>query len=62
MSAQAKIASIIQARTSSSRLPNKVLIPLAGHPVIAQIHRRLKHSRLLDQIVLVTSVNSEDKE
>ena len=60
MSAQAKIVAIIQARMSSNRLPRKVLLPLAGQPIIAQIHRRLKQSQLLDQIVLATSVNSED--
>ena len=45
---------------SSSRLPNKVLLPLAGQPIIAQIVRRLRHCRTLDQIILATSSNSDD--
>jgi len=51
---------IIQARMSSSRLPHKVLKPLGGQPIIAQIFRRLKQCRTLDQIILATSINDDD--
>ena len=51
---------IIQARMSSSRLPHKVLKPLGGKPIIAQIFRRLKQCRTLDQIILATSINEDD--
>jgi spore coat polysaccharide biosynthesis protein SpsF len=51
---------IIQARMSSSRLPNKVLMPLGGKPIIAQIFRRLQQCRTLDQIILATSINEDD--
>ena len=51
---------IIQARMSSSRLLHKVLMPLGGQPIIAQIFRRLKQCRTLDQIILATSTNDDD--
>jgi len=51
---------IIQARMSSSRLPNKVLMPLGGKPIIAQIFRRLQQCQTLDQIILATSINEDD--
>ena len=46
---------IIQARMSSSRLQHKVLMPLGGQPIIAQIFRRLKQCLTLDQIIRATS-------
>ena len=51
---------IIQARMSSSRLQHKVLMPLGGQPIIAQIFRRLKQCRTIDQIILATSTNDDD--
>ena len=51
---------IIQARMSSRRLPGKVLLPLAGQPIITQIVRRLRACRTLEQIILATSINAED--
>ncbi|MGD9850225.1 MAG: NTP transferase domain-containing protein [Nitrospirales bacterium] len=41
---------IIQARMTSTRLPGKVLLPLAGIPLIDQVLRRLTCCRLLDGI------------
>ena len=55
-----RTVAIIQARMSSSRLPHKVLMPLGGKPIIAQIFRRLKQCRTLDQIILATSINEDD--
>jgi len=55
-----KTVAIIQARMSSSRLPEKVMKPLGGKPIIAQIYRRLKQCRTLNQIILATSLNDED--
>jgi spore coat polysaccharide biosynthesis protein SpsF len=60
MSLHNKTVAIIQARMSSSRLPKKVLLPLAGQPIISQIVRRLRSCKTLDQIILATSVNSDD--
>ena len=35
-------------------------MPLGGQPIIAQIFRRLKQCRTLDQIILATSTNDDD--
>lgn len=55
-------AAIIQARMNSTRLPGKVMKPLAGHPLIHHIVARLKRSRLLDGIILATTTCKEDDE
>lgn len=54
------IAAIIQARTSSTRLPNKVFMELCGKPLIWHVVNRLKHSEKIDKIVLATSLNKND--
>ncbi len=56
------VAAFIQARMGSSRLPGKVLKELNGIPVILHIVMRLKQSRYIDNIVLLTSFNEENDE
>jgi spore coat polysaccharide biosynthesis protein SpsF len=55
-----KRVAIIQARMSSSRLPGKVLAPIDGAPMIALMLRRVARARLLDDIVVATSVEHSD--
>ncbi len=50
----------IQARMSSSRFPGKVLLPLAGVPMIVYMARRARKARLLDDVVVVTSTDASD--
>ena len=60
-----KIGAIIQARTSSTRFPKKVLKPLpyGGNVcVLQQDIRRVKQSKLLDELIIATTINSEDDE
>lgn len=54
------VIAIIQARMSSTRLPGKVLLPLANKPVLAHVVERLSYSRLIEKIVIATSVDSSD--
>jgi spore coat polysaccharide biosynthesis protein SpsF len=54
------IAALVQARTSSSRLPGKVLREVNGQPLLQYVIERLQHSELLDSIVVATSINSSD--
>lgn len=56
------VLAIIQARTSSTRLPGKILKPLAGLPMIVRQIERLKRSAKLDQIVVATSSDNSDDE
>jgi len=43
---------IIQARTGSTRLPAKVLMDIAGYPLIWHVLKRVKQARLVDDVVL----------
>ena len=54
------VVAIIQARLGSTRLPGKVLRPLAGASVLAQLARRLGASRRLDRIVVATTTLAGD--
>ena len=54
------ILAILQARTSSNRLPGKVLLPLLGRPMILHELDRIVHSREIDKVVLATSTEESD--
>ena len=56
------VLAILQARCSSRRLPNKVLRPLLGRPMVLREVERLSRSRNIDRIVLATSVDASDDE
>jgi len=55
-----RIDATIQARFGSSRLPGKVLRPLAGRPALARIVERIRQSRLIDRVIIATSTNAAD--
>ena len=54
------ILGILQARMSSTRLPGKVLMPLAGVPMVLRQIERLRRARRLDRLVVATSTESSD--
>ena len=57
-----KVLCIVQARTTSTRLPGKVLLPIAGVPmIIFQLNRLVKCKRV-DELVLATSSNTSDND
>ena len=56
-----KIAAIIQARMSSKRLPNKVMLPLSGKPVLEHVIERLKYSKIIQDIIVATSSDISDQ-
>lgn len=55
-----KIVATIEARMTSSRLPGKVLLPLAGKPALERLIERLQRSQYVDEIVVATTVNAGD--
>ena len=54
------IVAIIQARTCSKRLPDKVLLGLEGRTVLEHIIERVKDSRLVNDVVVATTIRRED--
>lgn len=55
---QFKIGAIIQARLGSSRLPNKVLMPLplgSNETIISQIIKKIKEVDIISDVVVATS-------
>lgn len=55
-----RVVAVIQARMGSTRLPGKVLRPVAGKPLLWHIVHRLKACRLLEDIAVATTVNPAD--
>lgn len=54
------IVGILQARTSSRRLPGKVLKPILGRPMLERQLERLKRARKLDALLVATSADASD--
>ena len=50
-----RVVAIIEARMASTRLPGKVLLPIAGSPVIEHIIRRLQQAKTVDEVCLATT-------
>lgn len=51
---------ILQARMSSTRLPGKVLMPLAGAPMLARQIERVRRAKSIGALVVATSDNPSD--
>jgi spore coat polysaccharide biosynthesis protein SpsF len=51
---------IIQARMGSTRLPGKVLMDLAGEPMLARVVRRVQRARTLHAVMVATTVEPAD--
>src|SRR5471030_1273382 len=56
-----RVVAVIQARMGSTRLPGKVLKPIAGQPLLWHIVHRLKKCHLLEDIAVATTVNPADE-
>ena len=56
-----KVVAIVQARMGSTRLPGKVLKPLAGKSMLWHVLKRALAARNLDEIVLATTIAPEDR-
>ena len=60
-----KTGIIIQARSMSTRFPQKILKPLpynSSLTVLDQVIRRVKLTKSVDEIIIATTLNSEDNE
>ena len=54
-----KIGIIIQARMASTRLPNKIMLNLAGKPMLWHVIDRCKKANV-DEVIVATSTNKEN--
>jgi len=57
-----KIVAIVQARMGSTRLPNKVMKPIGGIPMIELLLSRLSKSKELHQIVIASSIDNRNQQ
>ena len=55
-----KTVLIVQARMTSTRLPGKVLLPLAGEPMLMRLVQRLRRVQRADGMVIATTTNPTD--
>lgn len=55
-----KVSATIQARVGSTRLPNKVMELIMGKPMLELQIERIKRCALIDEIIIVTTVEPED--
>jgi spore coat polysaccharide biosynthesis protein SpsF len=54
------VVGVVQARTGSTRLPGKVLRPLAGRSVLGWVVRAARESGVLDDLIVATTAQPAD--
>ncbi len=62
MSELPHIAIVVQARMGSTRLPGKVMLPLAGLPMLARLVERVQRAAVPHRTIIATSTQSDDDE
>lgn len=55
------ITAIIQARMSSTRLPQKVMADISGKPMLWHVINRVRHAQMVEKIIIATIENDENK-
>ncbi len=51
---------VVQARTSSIRFPGKIMMPLAGEPLLVRMMERVAASKTVDSFVVATTGSKDD--
>jgi len=57
-----RIVVVMQARRGSTRLPDKIMLPLANEPLLLKMYERVNHSKLIEDIVIATTSGENDNE
>lgn len=55
-----KIVTVIQARRGSSRLPDKIFLPLSGKPLLIRMYERVNSAKTEMKIAVATTSDSSD--
>jgi spore coat polysaccharide biosynthesis protein SpsF len=55
-----RTVAIIQARMGSSRLPGKVLLDIAGQPMLVRVVERARRAKTIHQVIIATTTESID--
>jgi spore coat polysaccharide biosynthesis protein SpsF len=55
-----KVLTVVQARMGSSRLPGKILLPLAGQPLLVRMVERVQRALLAGTVVVATPTDAAD--
>lgn len=55
-----KKVAIIQARMDSTRLPDKVMLDIAGYPMLVRVVERTRRAKTVDAVVVATSTDTSD--
>lgn len=55
-----RVVAIIQARMSSSRLPGKVLLDIAGEPMLARVVARTSRATSVHKVLVATTTDASD--
>jgi spore coat polysaccharide biosynthesis protein SpsF len=54
------VIATIEARMSATRLPGKVMLPLAGAPMLQRLVERVRRSRRVDDVVVASTISPPD--
>lgn len=60
MNKRSIVVATIEARMGSTRLPEKVLLPIMGRPMLLLMLERVKRAKLVDEIVVATTTKPDD--
>jgi len=55
-----RVVTVIQARTSSTRLPGKIMLPLCEEPLLLRMVERVMTAKYTGKVVIATTTNEED--
>ena len=55
-----RIVIVVQARTASTRLPGKVLLPVANRPLISCMLERVRAARTASEVIVATTTDHHD--